>query len=65
MITNWVAPKAGATVFELYCYFHEWPKYVSMEHRYSAKTNLSINPRGLVEDYDLQRLHSENLEVEP
>lgn len=65
MMTNWTAPKAGATLSDLFFHFHEWPKHVSKEHRCSARTNLAVTQTGVIEDYDLRRLHSENLEVEP
>ena len=64
MITNWVAPGAGATMCELFATFRQWPKHAPEEFRFSAKTNLAITKDGVIEDYDLQRLHSENLEVE-
>ena len=65
MITNWVVPKTGATMHELFATFRQWPKYAPEEYRFSARTNLAITKTGVIEDYDYQRLHSENLEVEP
>lgn len=65
MKTNWTAPGKGSSIAELVQALGEWPHCVSVMYPATARTNLYITKTGVVEAYDLARLHSLCLEVAP